>query len=48
MNRAAVGQIEVSVAMLRETAQNIMRKKKTISKGCEGKGKKKPNQNRDS
>lgn len=29
-----MGQTELSVAMLGETAQNILRKKKTISKGC--------------
>lgn len=33
MNWVPVGQIEVSVAMLGETAQNILRKK-TVSKGC--------------
>lgn len=32
--RVPVGQIEMSVAMLGEAGQNILRKKKTISKGC--------------
>ena len=34
MYRVPVGQIEMSVAMLGEARQNILRRKKTISKGC--------------
>lgn len=36
MNRVPVGQVEISVAMLGEAAQNTLRRKKTISKGCKG------------